>query len=188
MIFTKQTLTALQDRVYELEGLLQLAIDRDPCPEGIQKLISSKLREITETADNEPAADLFTTSAAPEAAHISAPEPAHVSVPEPEPVSAPQPAPAPVSEPKESVHEEIIIDETPATLHRSKPRFCLNDRFRFTRELFDGNADLFAQTVDKITEMESFEEAEEYFATRFNWDPENETAIDFSEILKVYFS
>lgn len=176
MIFNKQTLINLQDRVYELEGLLQLAIDRDPCPEGIKKLIVSKIQEITEASDSSQSTKI--------------PEPTeeiHQSlIPEPTEEIHQARIPQPTEEiPQVRIPEPV---NKPATSQeRGKPRFCLNDRFRFTRELFGGDSKLFNQTIDLIADMKSFEEAEEYFSTRFNWDPEDETTQYFQEIIKVYF-
>lgn len=164
MIFNKQTLINLQDRVYELEGLLQLAIDRDPCPEGIKKLIVSKIQEITEASDSSQSTKIPEPTEEIHQARIPQPTEEIPQVRIPEPVNKPA-----------------------TSQERGKPRFCLNDRFRFTRELFGGDSKLFNQTIDLIADMKSFEEAEEYFSTRFNWDPEDETTQYFQEIIKVYF-
>lgn len=70
---------------------------------------------------------------------------------------------------------------------RRKPAFCLNDRFRFRRELFNNSDSEFSIAMNKIAAMENYEEAEEHFIEELGWDPDNQEVADFMEIIKIYF-
>lgn len=61
--------------------------------------------------------------------------------------------------------------------------FTLNDRFRFRRELFNSNDADFTDTLNLISEMESYSEAEDYLLHDLMWNPENPSVVDFLEII-----
>lgn len=90
----------------------------------------------------------------------------------------------------ESAPDTIKVDEM---LSRREARdltraFTLNDKFRFTRELFDGNKSLFADTLNMIMAMESFDEANEYLVSDLGIDPESEAGTDFMAIITNHFN
>lgn len=60
-----------------------------------------------------------------------------------------------------------------------------NDRFLFSRELFDGNMELFYETIRKIDHMQTTREAFD-FLREFNWK-RNETSLKFVELVKRRF-
>ncbi|MDR3180842.1 MAG: hypothetical protein LBT61_02815 [Prevotellaceae bacterium] len=54
---------------------------------------------------------------------------------------------------------------------------ALNDRFLFTRELFEGNKALYTQTINKLNTMSNLEEAKKYIQSVVqHWDESSETA------------
>jgi len=59
----------------------------------------------------------------------------------------------------------------------------LNDRIRFQKELFGGDAALMNSTIEALNEASSFVEALEYIAGSFSWDDENATVKYFKDIL-----
>ncbi len=63
----------------------------------------------------------------------------------------------------------------------------INDRFFYQRELFNGNADLFNQTLDQINSMNSFDDAKNFLNSNFNWDKESDTTETFFKIVKRRF-
>ena len=63
----------------------------------------------------------------------------------------------------------------------------INDRFFYQRELFDGNADLFNQTLDQINSMNSFDDAKNFLISNFKWDKESDTTETFLKIVKRRF-
>lgn len=64
-----------------------------------------------------------------------------------------------------------------------KKAFTVNDRFRFIRELFDGNAEDMAQTVALIESMGNLADAEDFLFNDLMWDRNNPMAAEFVEIL-----
>ena len=86
-----------------------------------------------------------------------------------------KPAPAPVVEekpsPKAAVYGKAVDDIRLA--------ISLGDRFLYQRELFGQNAELMQRTLTELNELSSFNEALEYLAERFNWDPESNSYQQF---------
>lgn len=64
----------------------------------------------------------------------------------------------------------------------------LNDSFRFTRELFGGDASRMNEVVGRLGAASSLDKAMEIFVSEVHPDDENESAADFIELLKKYFS
>lgn len=63
----------------------------------------------------------------------------------------------------------------------------LNDKFLFSKELFDGNSQKFNAAIQVINEMNSFEEAESYIAENFSWHPGNIIAKHFITLVRRRF-
>ena len=63
----------------------------------------------------------------------------------------------------------------------------LNDKFLFSKELFDGNSQNFNAAINAINAMNSFEEAEEYIKTNFSWSPNNNIAKYFMNLVRRRF-
>lgn len=68
-----------------------------------------------------------------------------------------------------------------------KSAFSLNDRFLYSRELFEGNMKMFDSTLEFIDGIEDYSIIEDYFYNELEWDPENATVISFMEILRPQF-
>ncbi len=68
-----------------------------------------------------------------------------------------------------------------------KSAFSLNDRFLYSRELFDGDMKMFDSTLDFIEGIEEFSIIEDYFYSELEWDPENMAVASFMEILRPHF-
>lgn len=90
--------------------------------------------------------------------------------------------------------EEIVATSAKEEPHRPasdpnapKPAFCINDRFRFRRELF-GNSDAeFSAAMDLVATMDDYDEAEAYFFVERGWNPEQPEVMDFMAIIRNYF-
>ena len=89
--------------------------------------------------------------------------------PEPTPAPTPTPTPEPIS-PKAAVYGKAVSDIRQA--------ISLGDRFLYQRELFGQNAELMQQTLTKLNELGSFDEAVAYI-NRFGWDTESSTYQQF---------
>ena len=102
-----------------------------------------------------------------------------------------QPAEAAVTEPDEDFGlfglKPDVKSAKPTPARRPNLVFTLNDRFRFRRELFSNSDSEMADAINTIGSMHSYDEAEEYFYTDLNWDPENPDVADFMEIIRNSF-
>lgn len=93
-----------------------------------------------------------------------------------------------ISAPVPVIEEEVTpIQEKAPRSNTQKPAFCINDRFRFRRELFHNSDSEFNATMDLVATMADYEEAEEYFIGEKEWNPEKEEVIDFMNIIRLYF-
>lgn len=62
----------------------------------------------------------------------------------------------------------------------------INDRFQYIRELFDGNADKFAETVTKLDSMTDLKDAVVYLQQNFKWK-KTEVSLKFVTLIKRRF-
>lgn len=69
-----------------------------------------------------------------------------------------------------------------------KHSISLNDSFRFTREIFGGDAARMSKVVYQLGEAPSFDEALEIFHSMVEPDEDNEVINEFIEILRKYFN
>jgi hypothetical protein len=101
-------------------------------------------------------------------------------------------------QPKTVLSEQIAIqkngnDTTIAGAHTQKKiddinqAISMGNRFRFQRELFEGNGELMNKTLAKLNQMNDFDEASEYLQSKFNWQSDNETVESFYQIVKRKF-
>ena len=102
--------------------------------------------------------------------------------------------PAPASMP------ETSASETPALSPRRIDRvnvqtsagfrheLSLNDSFRFTRELFEGDAARLGRMLDALDEVETLEGAIGLFKSEVPLPEENEAVAEFMEILRKHFN
>ncbi len=75
-----------------------------------------------------------------------------------------------------------------APVYDLKKAIGINDRFLFIRELFDGDAQLFNDSIEKINTFNSFEEAKAFITTNFNWKEGSEAESHFIHLLKRRFT
>lgn len=73
----------------------------------------------------------------------------------------------------------------PGDLRKS---FTINDRFRFRRELFGNNDTDMTDTINMVSAMNSFVEAEEYFYDDLGWDKSADEVKDFMAIIERHFN
>lgn len=183
----------LLDNVYELEGLLQLAMSRENVPEALPRLIRNKALVIAALAD-EPDSDF------PGQADDASPD---------------EEAPT-MSEDYEAMGEEApaMSEEAPAAGHlygvtdadrpddrrqpdmrdsestaakRATPVFSINDRYLFIRELFKSDGKAFDKAMEMLPRMDQYEEAEAYFYDELGFEPEQRNVIRFMSIISAYF-
>jgi len=65
---------------------------------------------------------------------------------------------------------------------------ALNDKIWFTKSLFDGNLNLFNETVEKINNLEYLEKAIDYLDNNFAWNYENSTVRKFFQYVYMRYA
>ncbi len=208
----KEMQTLLDDielDIQELKYLMQvLATDANPTLKVVAKRniqqMRARLDALQKLLDETPVEEV----AIPEApvAPVVIPEPAAAPEPvKPTPVEEPvvveitkpgeDVSPKPESTPKpESEPSAIISSASPILAERIKPAtdlrhaISLNDSFRFAREIFGGDTARMNEVIRQLGAAPSLEKALELFSSTVNPDEENETVVDFIELLKKYFS
>ena len=209
----KEMQTLLDDielDIQELKYLMQvLATDANPTLKVVAKRniqqMRARLDALQKMLDETPVevVPIQEASAAP----VVIPEPA--AAPEPvkpipvepvvveitKPVEIVSPKPESESNPKpESEPSAIISSASPILAERIKPAtdlrhaISLNDSFRFAREIFGCDTARMNEVIHQLGAAPSLEKALELFSSTVNPDEENETVVDFIELLKKYFS
>jgi hypothetical protein len=114
---------------------------------------------------------------------LQKPKPA-VQPPSPPPSS---PAPAPKTAPKEKEHlpDEAAVGKK--TLPDVKKLFSLNDRFRFSRELFSHDEQKMNHAIAELNELHSLQESVAYLKVHFDWNLDEGVAADFLQCLEKRF-
>lgn len=209
----KEQVKKLVDQVYELEGLLLLDLHRENVTENISGLIRDKSGFISETIDALYPESFGEQETDEEPEAIAEPE----TVAEPEPLAEPElisePEPITEQEPDEEevteIYEESHEDEqdedtfynleeeddrpvTPAPSFRPAnrkpaPKFSINDKFLYIRELFNGSAVTFYDAIDRLPSFSDADEAQNYFIERLSLNPDDETSARFLEMVKSYY-
>lgn len=64
----------------------------------------------------------------------------------------------------------------------------LNDSFRFSRELFDGDTEQMNRMLQQIGEMSTYAAAISFLTSKIKVNEENEAMADLLELLKKYFN
>lgn len=103
-------------------------------------------------------------------------------------------------EEKPSLNERFMKSESSADLMRKynrpstkslKEYFDLNERFTFSRELFDGNMEYFESALREISVSDNKEQAKSIIdtrlANRFQWDKSEKTVLKFVQTIEAFF-
>ena len=130
----------------------------------------------------------------PKAEPTIVPEPKVEAKPEPAPVPTPAPAPAPVAQPTAepvrlgdvlggkttTLAEKMADDSAPtAAFNRItdlRKAIGLNDKFLMIRDLFDGDAARYEDTITTLNEFDDLDECMIYIVENFVWNPDSEGA------------
>lgn len=60
----------------------------------------------------------------------------------------------------------------------------INDKFLFTKELFSGNAELYAKTIRKLNDFTDINDALFFIQDNFSWDDKNEAANQLIDLVR----
>lgn len=160
----------LKDKVYELEGLLELQALRPDKKDDLRHLIDGRIKEINslwaelsrpgKKEDDVPAVSIYTVPVDDADVSVTVESP---RVPRPE-VSA-------------------VSGDAP----RAVPALCLNDRFQFTRVIAGGDRAAFDKILKKVSELPDYDTARDYVLGECHADPDDPEVMDFLEILQQYY-
>lgn len=108
-----------------------------------------------------------------------------VAIPKPKAVNAPR---AMVNEQLQKEPVTTVADDFQKITHL-KNRLTINQKFMFTKMLFNGDFDQFNNAIAHIDDLNSYDEATSYLDTHYpNWDKETEEYEEFMELLTMRFS
>lgn len=99
----------------------------------------------------------------------------------------------PIEEPP-TVEEVSLTTSAPILAERIKTAvdlrrsISLNDSFRFSRELFDGDGEQMNRVLQQIGEMNSYAAALSFLHSKVQANEESEAMVDLLELLKKYFN
>jgi hypothetical protein len=90
---------------------------------------------------------------------------------------------------KTSINDTISQSEPTIAMrqpvHDIAKAIAINDRFLFIKELFEGNATLFSQTITRLNAMTSLDDAKNHLQTVLqHWDDTSESAQHFLSIVQ----
>ncbi|MEY8686472.1 hypothetical protein AB9N12_10200 [Bacteroides sp. AN502(2024)] len=89
---------------------------------------------------------------------------------------------------KEEEPKSVVLGESLKLSAGLRHAISLNDSFRFSRELFGGDADLMNRVIEQISVMGSYKTALAFLSSKIEINEEKETVNDFLELLKKYFN
>lgn len=108
---------------------------------------------------------------------------------------APTTVTSPANTPRPIVNEQIqrnqvtTIADDFQKIPMLKDRLTINQKFMFTKMLFNGDFDTFNKAVTLIDELTSLDEATSYIDSHYsNWDKESEEYEEFIELIAKRFS
>ena len=175
----------LLDKIYELEGLVHLSLQRDEVMTDFVRLIKLKGEEVFKISN---ALQLSTNEMSPLFENNNTPIGTYESIEE---NLLNQEEYETEDYQNRQFDDEDLSDDRKddfiANLNRGKLVFSINEKFRFRRELFD-NSDLdFNNTLALVASMEDYEEAESYFINEMMMNPSKPIVQEFLKVLKRYF-
>ncbi len=185
----------LKNKVYELEGLLELLSHRPDKQADLYPLIGKRVDEIS----------CLWTRLNTEEPETSAPSniPADLNVPkdlkdpnnpkdlndlkDPNDPTVPNDPPAFNSADNSvySGYSDSADFTEPAA--RKAPALCLNDRFRFTRVLAGNDRNRFDAILEKLAQLPDYEAARDYLIEECDADFDDPEVVDFLDILQNYY-
>lgn len=181
----ESNLRILLDKIYELEGLVHLALKRDDASEDFLRLISDKgmqIGEITKGLTEQVSHDTVIPEIVNPVFSLD-----EYSIDEEEFREGGNEIISQPTEKEDDNLSPLFQKMTTSEDQRGKLVFSINERFRFRKELFDNSDADFNNTLALVASMEDYEEAEDYFINEEGFDKNNKAVRDFLEVLKKYF-
>lgn len=156
-------------------------------PFAAETKLKAEETKVEPVAKQEPKAE---PTIAPEPKVEAKPEPAPVPTPAPAPAPAPAPVVQPTAEPVRlgdvlggkttTLADKMADDSAPtAAFNRItdlRKAIGLNDKFLMIRDLFDGDAARYEDTITTLNEFDDLDECMIYIVENFVWNPDSEGA------------
>ncbi len=189
------------------DTIITLAYDGKPDPDIVDPDIATPALETDNTSDtysleeDEEEEEVFPTDEAESAEEYivekESANPAEETTPEDEAETEAEPEEEAEdkTEPEEEITEIVETPPTPAVMPKTgtdisvlQRLFSLNDKFRFRRELFNGNDEEFTATLQMIAKCDTLTDAEAYIYSDLQWDPDSEAVKAFIGVIANYFN
>lgn len=181
----KSNLKELLDKIYELEGLVHLALKRDEDSDDFIRLISKKGKEVgllCQTIINDDSLELKEQSF--EVTNFDLKE---YSLDDDIEKEVGSPILAEIFDKiEDETSSQDFIKPSPEQ-KKGKLIFSINERFRFRRELFDNSDADFNNTMALVASMENYDEAEDYFINEEGFEPSDPIVKEFLDVIKRYY-
>lgn len=167
----------LKNKVYELEGLLELLSHRPDKQADLYPLIGKRVDEISR----------LWTRLNTEEPETSAPSNIPADLKDLNDLKDPNDPPAFNSADNSvySGYSDSADFTEPAA--RKAPALCLNDRFRFTRVLAGNDRNRFDAILEKLAQLPDYEAARDYLIEECDADFDDPEVVDFLDILQNYY-
>lgn len=188
----------LKNKVYELEGLLELLSHRPDKQTDLFPLIGRRVDEITRLWSRLNTKEPNTSDAVNVPADLTVPKDLKVlnDLNDPKDLKDPKVpkdpkdlnAPHAFNGSDNSVYSGYSDSaDFAAPAPRKTPALCLNDRFRFTRVLAGNDRNRFDAILEKLAQLPDYEAARDYLIEQCNADIDDPEVVDFLDILQNYY-
>lgn len=188
----------LKNKVYELEGLLELLSHRPDKQTDLFPLIGRRVDEITRLWSRLNTKEPNTSDAVNVPADLTVPKDLKVlnDLNDPKDLKDPKVpkdpkdlnAPHAFNGSDNSVYSGYSDSaDFAAPAARKAPALCLNDRFRFTRVLAGNDRNRFDAILEKLAQLPDYEAARDYLIEQCNADIDDPEVVDFLDILQNYY-
>jgi len=110
------------------------------------------------------------------------------------PVPPPPSAPPPLIQERKPVVATPVADRKPVVnnfqkIGQIKDTLTINQKFMFTKILFNGDFEIFSQAIDRLDNLDNLNQALQYVETNYSeWDKDSEEYIEFREMLEKRFA
>ena len=176
----------LKNKVYELEGLLELLGHRPDKQADLYPLIGKRVDEISRLWTRLNTEEPETSAPSNIPADLNDPKD-FKDLKDPNDLNDPNDPPA-FNSADNSVYSGYSdsADFTEPAV-RKAPALCLNDRFRFTRVLAGNDRNRFDAILEKLAQFTDYEAARDYLIEECNADIDDPEVVDFLDILQNYY-
>lgn len=81
--------------------------------------------------------------------------------------------------------DEVLSRHVSRNIYKA---FTINDKFRYRQALFGNSAAQYNEALDLISQMNSYDQAADYFLNNYGWNPEDSDVKGFLKILEHHFN